>query len=280
MKTYILAFFISCFLFYSCKNNDSQSHSITGDSTSIGEQIADTSSDIELFLLPTPLQVGAVLKLSKVAYNDKLPIKPKDDFGILTSSKTALLLGAITIDAGYSAIFDQKQSALKYGKNISKLLSNLNINAPENNNLLERFERNQNRSDSLAQIIMESYSAAHQYFRENNKEEMGLQIIAGSFIEGLYLCAHQPDIMAHNEIKNLISQQKQYADNIFNLLSYYSSNNESAEILNNITKLKEALDKFEVVYDNDSFTTKITQSNLDEIKSISSEIRNSVFKIS
>jgi hypothetical protein len=230
-----------------------------------------------LFLLPTPLQVGAVLKLAKVNYNDKLPLKPKDDFGILTTSKTALLLGAITIDAGYSAIFDQKQSALRYGKNIAKFLSNLNINAPKNENLLNRFEKNQQRSDSLAQIIMESYAAAHQYFRDNNKEVLGLQIIAGSFIEGVYLCVNQPDIMSHNEIKNLVSQQKQYADNIFNLLSFYSNNNESKEILNEILKLKEVLDKFEVIYDNDTFTTQITAQNIAELKTAVAQVRSKFF---
>lgn len=262
-------------LFISCNDNEQQKL-LTVDSNA---KVADSVNDMQIFLLPSPLQVGSTLKLSRLFFNDKLIIKPKEDFGILTSAQNALLLGAITIDAGYSAIFNQNQTTLHYAKSISKLQSNLKINSVKNQYIFDRLQRNHAKSDSLTHLIMECYSESHHYFRDNNKEELGLQIIAGSLIESVYLCVNQQDVLEHKELKNLISQQKNYVNNLYTLLTLFSQNKDSEYILNSLSRLNSVFNKIEVFYDNDKLISRISVANIDEIKIVVNEERIKLFNI-
>jgi hypothetical protein len=52
--------------------------------------------------------------------------------------------------------------------------------------MVRRFENNIYHQDSLYAIILQGYGQANAYFQSNRREELGMYILSGSYIEGLY----------------------------------------------------------------------------------------------
>ncbi|MCC7050838.1 MAG: hypothetical protein IT239_03555 [Bacteroidia bacterium] len=208
------------------------------------EKTEDRSQELKVFETPTPLQLAIILKKTKLPFNEKHSAPFNTGAAVLTSSQTAFMLGSVSIDAAYSAMFGQGQNTVNYGKTIVKLFSDLKINSPQTDALLKRFDKNITQTDSMAIIIGEAYTMAYRHFKDNKQEELGLQIVAGSFFEGLHLTTLQDKVLNYNELKEFIDSQKKYAENIFNLLSFYSKKEETTKIISHLMKIQDLFNTY------------------------------------
>jgi hypothetical protein len=183
------------------------------------ESVADTGG-IQIFTLPAPLQVATVMRLEEEPYVSSylLPGSPPAQFP--SNKKQALGLGVYLVDMGYACIYDQRQTSLNYAKAVEELMDDLGITSSIRIDMVNRFENNLRNNDSLYTIILESYGRAHNYFRDNGREEIGLFIMCGSYIEGLNIALQSKETLTNNRLRNLIGQQKIFLENILTLSGY------------------------------------------------------------
>lgn len=181
------------------------------------------NGEVKLYTLPAPLQVSTLLYTSKIPFNSNIliPVKPSKTY--TNNLSKALNLGLYVIDLGYTATYEQKQSSLNYLKASTNLMDELGVSSGIQKDMVQRFEKNIGQSDSLSKIILEGYNKAHDYFKTNKRDDIGLFILTGSFIEGLHLSLANIGWMTKKEKENIVGQQKLYFENIVELLQYHDT---------------------------------------------------------
>lgn len=247
----------------------------------LSEHLKMDSGEVRMFTMPTPLQIATTLKLLNVEYNDQILLP---EYGGIYKSKVelALGLGAYVVDMGYTTVYNNYQKSINYGHDVQQIMEKLNISHYINKSLVERFQKNIDNQDSLCQIILSTYSEAHSYF--NQDEGLGLLILTGGYIEGLFLATQNISNQKWvDESSNLIIQQKLFLDNFILLLEGYSENSKIKSVVVDLNQLETSFDKIKIYSNPDkqgdySLVQPISKVNMEGIKTQVAIIRNKLLK--
>jgi len=286
IKQFIYIFLFIVFFFFSC-TNEKPAESLNS-SDSLNTNQADSASDTlaknaKIFALPAPLQIPTMLKNSEVIFSENVLVSSKKGRTFSSDYLRALNLGIYTVDVGCAAVYNQKQSALNYYRTIAQLLNDLNLASNISINHLKRFEKNFDKPDSTCSIILESYNVWQNYFQENKREEIGLYIMAGSYIESLYLSLNSKKLVQSQFFPSIIGQQKLFLDNILELSNYIDKHPDFDDLYLKLGSLQELFLEIEVVLKNNGsnesiVTSKYTPGQLSILLSKVSEVRSSIIK--
>jgi hypothetical protein len=205
--------------------------------------------DNTLFAIPSPYQVAFLIKNSKIEFDKSLVNPYNRSHNYTTSFKKALNLGVYGANLGYLNIYDQNSEAIQYFSVIKILSQELNIENAFDKATVSRIESNLGNKDSLMFIISNSYRKADQYLKDNNRNDIGVLILAGGWIESLFLMSQISLINDDKEILNRIGEQKHPLDNLIKILSpYYNNSTEYAEITDALIDLAYEFDGIDINY--------------------------------
>lgn len=266
--------------------NDKNSESTTTEisDASNNKQEVTKGEDAKIFILPAPLQIATALKTLNTGYSETLLMPSKKYREYSSNYLRAVNLGIYTIDLGYATVYGQNQTCLNYAKVIQAMTKDLGITSSIHLDMVKRFENNIQNKDSLYQIILESYSEAHNYFQNNQREDVGFFILSGSFIEGLYLSLNNKAVLKNVQLQNLVGQQKLFLENIMELLQYMDKNEYATDLNQKLQTLKKEYDLIEVAYgDSENGKTaircNITQEQLTKLLNKVTEVRNKLTRV-
>jgi len=245
-----------------------------------------------LFSVPSPIQIAQVIKSVKLPYNRELLNLPSKRQEYTTSFKQALNLGVYGANLGYINIFEQLPDAAAYFAAIRGLSSELGILNTFNEATMKRIEDNNSNKDSLLYIFSTLYRKSDSYLMLNDRNEIGALILAGGFVEGLYLLTHiaHPEEMP-KEVQQKIGEQKNPLNNLIELLRpYYGSlSDEYDNFLEQLSELGSIFDNVTIEYTykpsvtdennkittiNSTSTTIISKDQIKEIKTRVNALRN------
>lgn len=235
------------------------------------------SGEVKVFTMPAPLQVSTLLRVSNQKYYSDMLIPPGSSTSI-SFFRDAISLGMLIVDLGYETVYEHQDICMEYVGDISKKMENLNIDPAIGQRFVSRFDNNRGNQDSLCQIILEGYRDAHDYFQKSSREEVGILILTGAFIEGAFL-GTQADIRNANfDYDNLIIQQKLYLENIVLLLGAYQNDSEFKHLYDSLLEMQEALLNVEIVYyeqrQKHVLRKPLFESDSEKIKTAVEKIRN------
>ncbi len=287
INNYFVIALISTIYFSCAENNQSpeKTNEISDtliENISLSERLNIDSGEVKIFTMPTPLQIASALKIMEVEYNGNLLTNR-----ISTASKTnielSLLLGIYNTDLGYTTVYNNNQKSLDYISDIQTIMDKLSIEFYVNKNLKKKFKENINNQDSLSNLILKVYNEANQYMTSSDNEGLGLLILTGGYIEGLYLAVSSNVGNNWKEEKtNLLIQQKLFLDNFIVLLDGYTSNTRIKDIFSKFQKLKLAFDVIKIKYSDKTesyeLTNSITLKDELKIKKIITKLRNDILK--
>jgi hypothetical protein len=225
-----------------CNNNDEQTNNQIDSSIFKNPSIIKVNN--RLFSIPSPYQVAMLVKDNNVPFNKDLlnPIQNQGNYS--TTYKQALNLGVYGADLSYLNIYEQLPDAAGYFAVIKILSKDLGILSTLDENTLKRIEANNNNKDSLAYILSTVFRDADAYLFNNNRNEIGLLILAGGWVESLYIMTQTLDKNKNQEIINRIGDQKHPLDNLIELLRpYYEKNSDDYdELLRSLVDLAAVFD--------------------------------------
>lgn len=135
--------------------------------------------------------------------------------------KSSVLFGHLMIDLAYVSSYGDRQASLEYFTKCKALGDEMGLATQVNQRLLDRFNRNIDRPDSLGRIILEFYDNGHGYFIDNNKEGVGLLMVMGCLFEGLHLNFAEGKKHDRLLFYHILSQQKIYTKNLLYALEEY-----------------------------------------------------------
>ena len=276
---YLIALFFSC----SSENGEAgQSQSDKEDSVAtLDTENEKTGKTGKVFYaIPSPLEMTSLIKKAGASYNKDILNSTENASKYVTTSSMALNLGIYGADLSYSSIFEQTQETMHYFAATKKLADDLGITQAFGDKTLKRLEANINNRDSLISIISDSYWETDSYLKESKRSSTAALVIAGGWIEGLYIATKLAESTSNNkEIVSRVGEQKLTLNNLIPLLETYSEESVN-EVVDKLYHLQEIFNGVELIYTREEPTTnaktKITTLNTTSQISISVEQLDSV----
>ncbi|PLX15049.1 MAG: hypothetical protein C0599_17525 [Salinivirgaceae bacterium] len=200
------------------------------------------------YSLPSPIETAMLIKRSGVDYDENLLNPLENQSKYVSSYKLAMNLGVYSANISYASIFNQNQTSIKYMAAAKKLAENLGILDAIDQQTVERLENNINNRDSLMDIISETFMNSDSFLKENGRPETASLLIAGGWIEGLFLATQHAKLSPDNEeIIDRITDQKISLQSLIKLLDGYKENKNVAMALENLIKINKIYENFTMV---------------------------------
>lgn len=266
----ILSFSLGLF---SCSNNNSNDTEVTGSDTA-QNRTKNTKAQEVFYSIPSPIETISLLKAAGAKYNASYlnPIENVSKYTSVTSK--ALNLGTYGSDLSFTSMFDQTQESMLYLRCANKLAAGLGINGAFNETTANRLESNVQNRDSLLAIISDSYWTTDAYLKDNGQPGVSALIVAGGWIEGLYIGTQIANITQNKDVITRIGEQKLSLENLIALLESYKADNAGiTAVLNSLNELKE-------IYSTIPNPTTETQAVTDTKNNVTILDNNSSYSIS
>ena len=192
--------------------------------------------------VPSPYETASIFEEAGATYNPEITNPVENVNNYTTADKQALNLGIYGADLSYANIFDQTQESMFYMNCAKKMADVLGVSSAFTPETIERIEVNMNNRDSMMNIVNDSYWICDAYLKENGQDNLSALIIAGGWIEGLYLGTKSLNKENPNEdLMKRIADQKLSLTNLLYLLASYDHEA--------VKQLSSDLQELKMVYD-------------------------------
>ncbi len=232
---------------FSCASDESARKTETEDKKENSFDINEPSIikiNNRLFSIPSPIQVSILAKETELTYNGDLLNKTSNVAKYNTNVKKALNLGIYGANLGYLSIYERFESASEYFATVRELTRDLGLDNYFDKPLIDRIEAHKNNKDTLVQIMTDIYQDVDAFLLKNDRNELGILILAGGWVESLYLMTQSIEDNKNELIVNRIGEQKYPLENIIDLLRPFY--NKRTDELNTFI---ESLVDLAIVYD-------------------------------
>lgn len=251
----------------------------------------ETMSSVQeiFYAVPSPMEMASILKKTGASYNMNLLNDVKKVHDYTTSSKQALNLGVYGADLSYASIFNQNQESIIYLSCTKKLADKLGVTKAFDDNTIARMEANVENRDSLLNIVSETYYILDSYLKENGRDNISAMVIAGGWIEGLYLATTiaTQEQEPNEQLFNRVAEQKISLGNLQDLVQAYNSDNSLESVIADLNALEAAFSSIQIENEKPAEVTKsrgvttiggkttntMTKESLNEIHRVVAEIR-------
>lgn len=193
--------------------------------------------------IPSPLETVTLFKEAGVGYNSNLTSPVENVRNYTESAKKAINLGVYGADLSFANMFDQTQESMFF-MNCAKILADgLGVTSAFSVETMERLETNMNNRDSLLILVNDAFWITDAHLKENGQDHISTLIIAGGWVEGLYIGASS--INPENPSKAMmqrVADQKYSLNNLIELLDTFE-NEDLITFSNQLKELQKVYDK-------------------------------------
>ncbi len=288
LSTYVVTL-IGVFALWSCGPSNKDS-SKSDEFKQAEESLKDQIQDV-VYNIPSPSEIPYLLQSTGAEFNQSLiNDRKKADSYASRTDKAALNLGVYAADIGYLSSYDKTQEAIDYLNAVKGIADNLGVIGSFDVELLKKFEANISNKDSLASLINGSVQKTDAYLKDDNRNKLAALMIAGSFVEGLYistgLIKSYPKNILPDDQRNLvltplmriILEQEKSVDELVKMLGTVDQAEPVAGIVADLHSLQtnyRALNIDEQIKNNKA-NLILTDKNLTEITKIVEKLRKSI----
>lgn len=221
------------------------------------ESIEKTVREV-VYPLPTSFEVINMINKIEASYILGLtnPLENVDKY--FTDKSQAINLGIYSADLSYASTYNMKQEVMNFMDATEKLIKELDITGAFNSEFVDEVETNIDNKDLLVELITESFYDTYEYLVKNNKEDLSLLVLSGSWVEAMYISCNVSNTVYQNpELVKVIMHQKTALYKLIDLLTPHTSHESIQSVLDDLNPIK-------AVYE--SIDEKgITQKQLEDI---------------
>jgi len=218
--------------------SDSGAEKDEAEETELAAESTTKKAQKILYSLPSPIETASMIKKTGANYNKDIlnPIENVSEYVTLISK--ALNMGVYGADLSYASVFDQTQESMFYLSCVKKLADGLGITNAFNENIVGRMQANMSNQDSILQIVSDSYMESDAYLKENERANTSALIIAGGWIEGLYIATKIANSSKKNdELIRRVAEQKSTLSNLISMLEGYEGDETLGIIVKDLKEL-------------------------------------------
>jgi hypothetical protein len=230
-------------LISSCGGNKQEELNTTDDEIqTVGLDSQKISAQNVFNTISSRANILELTKLSNAEYNVQLLNNPNDVSRYLLESSRALNLGVYGADLNVASIYDQTQESMLFFKCVSIIAKSIGVSNSFDENMGDRMTANQSNRDSTLSIITQAFKNADETLRKNNRPGTSSLLVAGAWIEGLYVACQTAKGTKNEPIVKEIFAQKESLDNLMELLLSSKLPDETAYVLEDLKAVKLIID--------------------------------------
>ena len=262
-----LFLFIAVFTFFGCKPKQEKEPAAAEES---GKEIKKEAviEEISGYPLPTSFEVTKMLNEAKAPYILSICNTNENVDNYFLQKEKALNLGVYGADLSYASTYNMKQETMLYLEASRRLTDEMEISTAFNLNYVERIENNLENGDSLISIISDSFYDTYNYLTTNKKDKIAILVMAGSWIEGLYITT-QIALTAGDNTKflDIITHQESSLKKLLEIIEPLVEDEDVSEIHGGLIDLNKIYDTIE---------EELTEKQLEEISNSIETLRNKI----
>ncbi len=211
----------------------------------------------KLFSIPSPAQTALAMRKAGLKYQKDLTA-PLEKGGTLTTKVAqSLALGVYGADLAYVTVHKDGARAMATMQAIEKLGGQLGVTNAFDRTLLDRFKSSMNNEDSLLRLSGTAFRAADQYLKMNESEDVSALVLAGGWVESLYLTVSDAAALKDQAMVNRIGEQKSTLDALVQLIEASDKEGMAAEMLK---AMKDLQAEFSAVTSTYTFAEPVTDA--------------------
>jgi hypothetical protein len=254
---------VSVVVFAFCKNAEKNDDNIVvDDNTKKAVQETKLNAQNVFNSMPDRKIILKLIEENKIEYNPQFLNDPNSVSKYSIEFYKAVNLGIYGSDLSIANSFDQTQESMVFLKCVNSLAVNIGVNNAFDQVMFDRMEANRENKDSTLEIITNAFKKADQILKINNRPATSAVILAGSWIEGMYVsCQMAQTINSEKIIKTIIDQN----ESLKNLIIMLDASNLAPETEYIVTDLKSIREAFIVAEAN-------TVHDLETIKTINERV--------
>jgi len=245
-------------LIYSCgsdKKKESSSDEFDNAASEIKEKV-----EAIIYEIPAPSEIPFIIEATGADFIPELVNDLNKAEKYTSSNKVAALnLGVYASDIGYLVTYEKVQEGLNYMDACLNVGESLGLQSTIDVSIVEKFEANLGQKDTLAAIINDAINKSDSYLKENERNNIAGLVIAGTFIEGLYIATqiietYPKDILSDDErnlvltpLIRIVLEQEAPLANMIDLLNSIDNKGDWIEgLINSLEELKSNYQELEV----------------------------------
>ncbi len=204
-----------------------------------------------------------LIKQANTEYNVQYLNNPDDVSKYFLESSRALNLGVYGADLNVASIYDQTQESMLFFKCVNVIAKTIGVSNSFDENMGDRMNANQSNRDSTLNIISQAFKSADNTLRKNGRPGTSSLLVAGAWIEGLYIaCQTAKETKSEAMIKEIFNQNESLT-NLIELIEVSKVTSEAQYVLTDLKSVKKIIEsKTDKVFTVDALKeldTKITE---------------------
>lgn len=257
---------------YGCtgESTDQKENDENTDTVSVTETVQEEKKILE-YPLPTPFEITQMLNDAGAGYILDILNSTANVDKYETRTEKALNLGVYGADLSYASTYNKTEEVAKYVESAKNLTDDLGIAGSLNDNVLKRIDDNIDNKDSLYQIITKTFYDTFDYLNENKQGKTSVLILAGGWIEGLYISTQLAETaQKKDEVVKGISEQKATLTTLLNTMKQYKEEGDVAQVIDKLKRIEKKYTNME--------GDMLTDEQLKKISTTVEEIRNNIIQ--
>ncbi len=249
------------------KKGDNSSE-VSSESKLDKEELEEKVREI-VYPLPTAFEVTEMINKIEASYIIGITNKTESIDKYFTDKDQAINLGVYSADLSYASTYNMKQEIMTYMEALENLVVELGITGAFSISFIDEVEENIDNKDVLVDLITGSFYDTYEYLVKNNKEDLSLLVLAGTWIEAMYISCNISETVYHNpDLVKVILHQKSSLDKLVEMLEEHKQHESVQSVLSDLNPIKEVYDSIE--------ETGITEAQLNSIIEQTNALRKKI----
>ena len=208
------------------------------------EAIADIVQNIG-----SPVEIAATMQAMQVPYSAEYLASSRGSDRLTTNFQKAIMLGIYGADLVYLNMYERTGSSVDVLSTINKLADGLHVGQFFDFETIKRLSLSKSNLDSLLFLSVSSYNKIDSYLRDNGRVSVSALMIAGVWIEGLYMATQVAASYPDKVLMNRIGEQKLVLGDLLMLLRpYRHSSKEYSSLYKMMEQISEAYSAVNISY--------------------------------
>ena len=209
--------------------------------------------------IASPIEMASLIKSLDIPFSQRYLAPAKNVSRFHTSHEKAFNLGVFGCNLGYLNMYQRVSLVLDYISAIKTLSDGIMVGQFFDFTTLKRLATNNQNVDSLVHISQQSFNKMDRYLQRNNRSNLSILIVAGVWVEGLYLTGQflreRPN---ERRLAESIAEQKLMLTQLIIVLENFNRETYIANLITELNTIKE-------IYDGISITIEVGDPKMVEV---------------
>ncbi|MCK5135662.1 MAG: hypothetical protein KAR19_07740 [Bacteroidales bacterium] len=233
-----------------CGQRPSENLEVNMNDVEVGElQISSETMNDIIQNIASPIEVAALISSMNIPFSTSYLADPDNLSTNTTSFEMAYSLGALSADLGYLNIYEKTGTAVNYLSSINRLADALQIGQFFDFATIKRLATTSSNLDSLMFISINSFNNMDDYLRETDRSNLSALMIAGVWMEGLFLATQVAVQNSNEELKSMIGEQKLILNDLLLILNNYKNEEVIQGYIDDFETIKKIYDDVKITYE-------------------------------